>query len=333
MINLNATASLKVALGAAVSANELPWTANAVDITIATAEASAMPSADGLTNGATPVEVLAAPGAGVSRQVERVSIYNADTAPAVVTVSYDDGTERPLASCELAVGDTLSYEDANGWRVISATGRILTSGDVGPSGPVGETGPVGATGPTGPEGATGPTGPTGADSTVPGPTGATGPTGPQGDAGTTGATGPVGSTGPTGATGPTGPSGGEAFPIGSIFISVVSTDPGTLLGYGTWSAFGAGRVLVGLDAGQTEFDTVEETGGAKTHTLTTAEMPAHVHGEVGPSSASGGALTLTVDTNASGSQAVGLNTASEGGDGAHNNLQPYIVVYMWKRTA
>jgi hypothetical protein len=125
--------------------------------------------------------------------------------------------------------------------------------------------------------------------------------------------------------------GGNPFPVGSVFISVVSTNPATLLGYGTWSAFAAGRVLVGIDAGQTEFDTVEETGGAKTHTLTEAEMPAHVHGEQAPTSASGGALKVTPDTNASGTQAAGYNTASTGGGGAHNNLQPYVTVYMWRR--
>lgn len=62
----------------------------------------------------------------------------------------------------------------------------------------------------------------------------------------------------------THPGGSEAFPVGSIYLAVVSTNPGTLLGYGTWSAIGAGRVLVGLDSGDTAFDTVEETGGAKT---------------------------------------------------------------------
>lgn len=58
----------------------------------------------------------------------------------------------------------------------------------------------------------------------------------------------------------------EAFPVGALFISEVSTDPNTLLGYGTWASCGSGRVLVGLDSGDTDFDTAGETGGAKTHT-------------------------------------------------------------------
>lgn len=127
--------------------------------------------------------------------------------------------------------------------------------------------------------------------------------------------------------------GGNPFPVGAVFIAVVDTNPATLLGYGTWSAFATGRVLVGIDAGQAEFDVAEEEGGAKTHTLTEAEMPAHVHGEVAPSSASAGALKLAVDSNASGSQAAGLDTASAGSGDAHSILQPYVVVYMWVRTA
>src|SRR6185369_15103133 len=57
------------------------------------------------------------------------------------------------------------------------------------------------------------------------------------------------------------------LPVGAVFIAVVGTDPATLLGYGTWVAFGAGRVLVGRDAGDVDFDTAEETGGAKTKAI------------------------------------------------------------------
>ena len=154
------------------------------------------------------------------------------------------------------------------------------------------------------------------------------------------------------------PSGSEAFPIGSIFIAAVSTDPATLLGYGTWSAFGAGRMLVGLDAAQTEFDTVGETGGAKTHTLLASEMPvhthtqnshnhtqdAHVHTQASTTTSTGGTSNRlgTVDTTST-AENTGSTTATNqvatavnqnaGSGGAHNNLPPYIVVYFWKRTA
>ena len=122
------------------------------------------------------------------------------------------------------------------------------------------------------------------------------------------------------------------FPVGSIFISVSPTNPGTIPGFvGTWVAFGEGKALVGIDVGQTEFDTVEETGGAKTHTLSTAELPAHDHpfSQYNTSSINviGGVSIMPINTTYS------TNTASAGGGGAHNNLQPYIVVYMWKRTA
>lgn len=131
------------------------------------------------------------------------------------------------------------------------------------------------------------------------------------------------------------PGGSEAFPVGSVFIAVVSTNPGTLLGYGTWSAFAAGRVLVGLDSGQTEFDTVEETGGAKTHTLQTTEVPAHNHQTLRERSATTGGATTLIARTSDTSSTVDTNVFTEntGGGQAHNNLQPYIVVYMWKRTA
>src|SRR5688572_5392751 len=94
-----------------------------------------------------------------------------------------------------------------------------------------------------------------------------GATGPQGEQGPPGNDGAPGADGEDGADG----SVSACWPIGSVFIAVVATNPGTLLGFGTWVAFGAGRMLVGFDSGQTEFDTVEETGGAKTVTLTAAQ--------------------------------------------------------------
>ena len=122
------------------------------------------------------------------------------------------------------------------------------------------------------------------------------------------------------------------YPIGSIYTNATNgTNPGTLLGFGTWVSFGAGRVPVGIDSSGSpdpDFDTAEETGGAKTHTLTTSEMPAHTHSYDKHSS-------LGADGFGGNAQlgAVSSQTGSTGGGGAHNNLQPYIVVYMWKRTA
>lgn len=121
----------------------------------------------------------------------------------------------------------------------------------------------------------------------------------------------------------------QAWPVNSIFISTSSTNPSASIGYGTWVAFGAGRVMVGIDAGQSEFDVAEETGGAKTHTLTIAEMPAHTHQLL--SGTTDGAGSNIADMSLSNNNLI--TSGSTGGGGAHNNLQPYIVVYMWKRTS
>lgn len=140
------------------------------------------------------------------------------------------------------------------------------------------------------------------------------------------------------------------FPIGSIYTAIVSTNPGTLLGVGTWTAFGAGRVIVGHNASDTAFDTAEETGGAKTHTLQVTEMPSHNHGgATGGQSADhthiGASQAGDQDGNSSNGAINGGGTTSgasndhihgitaQGGGGAHNNLQPYIVAYMWKRVS
>lgn len=124
------------------------------------------------------------------------------------------------------------------------------------------------------------------------------------------------------------------YPVGSIYMNAsVSTNPATLLGFGTWTSFGAGRVLVGLDSSDTDFDTVEETGGAKTHTLTEAEMPAHTHNTGGYAAMVGNGNEFTAGEHYDTGGTNGWATSSTGGGAAHNNLQPYIVVYMWKRIA
>lgn len=119
------------------------------------------------------------------------------------------------------------------------------------------------------------------------------------------------------------------YPVSIIVEFKVSTNPATLFGFGTWAAYGTGRVTVAIDAGQTEFDTVEETGGEKTHTLTVGEIPAHDHPYLTGSNVNGAG-----NYGENGETATTSHTTSQtGGGGAHNNLQPYIVVYRWVRTA
>lgn len=145
-----------------------------------------------------------------------------------------------------------------------------------------------------------------------------------------------------------------AYPVGSIYMNASdATNPATLLGFGTWVAFGAGKVPVGIDSGDTDFDTAEETGGAKTHTLTQAEMEHnHLWATTGGTGAdlsiavtsngsrndtfddAGDSKELTSDGALSGSNYTDDNRGLTGGTvSPHNNLQPYIVVHMWKRTA
>lgn len=136
------------------------------------------------------------------------------------------------------------------------------------------------------------------------------------------------------------------YPVGSIYTNATSsTNPATLLGFGTWTAFGAGRVMVGLDAGNAAFDTAEETGGSAnatlvshTHTATVTD-PGHSHviqttinlqgGSNGPN-VSGSGNPVSTQTAVTG---ITVANSTEGSSSTNANLQPYIVVYMWKRTA
>lgn len=180
-------------------------------------------------------------------------------------------------------------------------------------------------------------------------------------------------------------------PVGSVYINATNnTNPATLLGFGTWTAFGAGRVPVGFNAGDSRFDTAEETGGSydavvvsHNHTGTTdSENQNHTHGFSGSTSGVGdhqhvgdwpndcttaryqfgtsgaAASSQFCDTNGnvgfsaltsgagahshsfsgstggiSNNHQHGFTTNASGSSGTSANIQPYITVYMWKRTA
>lgn len=116
----------------------------------------------------------------------------------------------------------------------------------------------------------------------------------------------------------------DIYPVGSIYMSANSTSPATLFG-GTWEQI---QDTFLLSAGSTY--TAGDTGGEATHTLTVDEIPSHTH------------TYFEIDINAGqgrqanwGNDIYGrtTNTGSTGGGQAHNNMPPYLVVYMWKRTA
>ncbi len=125
----------------------------------------------------------------------------------------------------------------------------------------------------------------------------------------------------------------KKYPIGKIIMSTSSANPNTYIGFGTWVLWGSGRVPVGVNTSDTSFNTVEKTGGEKSHKLTINEIPAHTHKVKGKTAVSGGEYTQTpIDyTRPDGDKE--LVTSSVGGNQAHNILQPYITCYMWKRTA
>lgn len=142
------------------------------------------------------------------------------------------------------------------------------------------------------------------------------------------------------------------YPVGSIYTNATSAvNPGTLLGFGTWTAFGAGRVMVGFNASNSLFDTAEETGGSAdaivvshTHTATSTVTDAgHSHAVGGRDSTAnlGGDPTIEFVTTGSSVATTTVTTgitvattnASAGSSGTNANYQPYITVYMWKRTA
>ena len=120
------------------------------------------------------------------------------------------------------------------------------------------------------------------------------------------------------------------MPVGSIYISVINQNPSNYFG-GTWEQFANGRTLVGVDTSQTEFNSVEKTGGEKEHTLTINEMPEHDHNLIHSILTAADNQTPITSYSGSTTTAHYYVASPNGGDQPHNNLQPYITVYMWKR--
>lgn len=124
----------------------------------------------------------------------------------------------------------------------------------------------------------------------------------------------------------------SVYPVGTIYTSISNANPGLTFG-GIWEAFGSGKTLVGVDTSDADFNTVQKTGGEKTHTLTIDEMPSHNHDKLKLRWSTNTGANAVYGSNGSGSGSEYDTQAYQGGDQPHNNLQPYITVYFWKRTA
>ena len=150
----------------------------------------------------------------------------------------------------------------------------------------------------------------------------------------------------------------KIYPVGSIYISIVSTNPATLFGFGTWEAMPAGRVL--LAQGQSDWGVnyaAGSTGGEHQHQLTVGELPSHNH--TGSTNTTGehthgvwtdninsvgnamsiacnqgiSLYSIKANTTSSGNHAHTVTISNTGNNNAHNNMQPYYTCYMWHRTA
>lgn len=132
------------------------------------------------------------------------------------------------------------------------------------------------------------------------------------------------------------------YPVGSIYMSVKATNPGTLFG-GTWVAIAQGRCLVGVNTSDNDFKTPEKTGGEKTVVLKASQLPNHNHlfyngmnGYVNPTVDRGHSTTWGASFSDNGDYKIAPadGQTMDGTTGqAHNNLQPYLCVYIFKRTA
>lgn len=144
------------------------------------------------------------------------------------------------------------------------------------------------------------------------------------------------------------------YPVGSLYFNASdATNPATLLGFGTWTAFGAGQIPIGVGSftdgnGTSKTVTIGQQFGEYNHTLTTPEIPSHTHPVIDNGhyhiipTQNGGTPSSNAANNSAGgsntncqsqSATTGISIGSAGGGGAHNNIQPSIGVYIWQRTA
>ena len=135
-------------------------------------------------------------------------------------------------------------------------------------------------------------------------------------------------------------------PVGIILETIVESTAAafqTKIGFGTWEAYGSGQVTVGYNSGDNDFDAIgsgtntNSTTGSKTHTLTTTEIPPHYHTYTEAyerASYDNGSIAFTLSrTSNTGNGNIGENGDGTGNAAPHNNLQPYTVVYRYRRTA
>lgn len=143
------------------------------------------------------------------------------------------------------------------------------------------------------------------------------------------------------------PVAAQSWPVGSVFISITPDNPAELLGFGTWVGIASGRMLVGVDPGDPDFDSSEKIGGEKEVVLTEEQIPEHNHEQLPHNHVLTGGITddtsapyLGPDAAKSANSpfsagilpALAENLPAGGGQ-PHNNLPPYFTVYIFKREA
>lgn len=133
----------------------------------------------------------------------------------------------------------------------------------------------------------------------------------------------------------------QAFKVGCVYINITGVNPATELGYGTWSQIAQGQMLIGQKTADSDFDAAEKTGGSKTKDLShTHSTPTHNHDytEAGPAGFRDGIKYVNEIWNV-GEVGIkqannnGSGTSGSGGSATQDVMNPYFVIYAWKRTA